>query len=314
MPYRTPRTRNPRRNKRMKRNKRIPYHRRERTKVYIGTSTHHMISRRRQRRRWSRKKSPIPMMIISCWRHGRRLLRVGEEGSVEESRCLGFILSSYMNLPCLLISLWTCACYDGHYVWLCNIWTMSMMFGYDHVLEFDIWSSFRISDVLIYDIMFWCFHIWYCVLMFSYMILCSDILIYDIVSLMFGYMILSNMILCFDIELVYRFWADFNLQACVATGSGAAGVRRHWQWRSRVRRQGQWRGTGGSYAGCSAAGMAASPPAVARHSCVATCSGEALLRRRHQWRGKPGARKNAQNYEKKQQLVSTFYRNSAANN
>jgi hypothetical protein len=33
--------------------------------------------------------------------------------------------------------------------------------------------------------------------------------------------------------------------------------------------------------------------------CVATTSGAALLCRHHQWRGKPGARKNAQNYEKK---------------
>jgi hypothetical protein len=32
------------------------------------------------------------------------LLRVGEEGSVEKSRCLGFMLSTYMNLPCLVIS------------------------------------------------------------------------------------------------------------------------------------------------------------------------------------------------------------------
>jgi hypothetical protein len=55
-------------------------------------------------------------MIISCWSHGRRLLRVGEEESVEESRCLGFMLSSYMNLSCVVISLWTCVWQYGLHV------------------------------------------------------------------------------------------------------------------------------------------------------------------------------------------------------
>jgi hypothetical protein len=69
--------------------------------------------------------------------------------------------------------------------------------------------------------------------------------------------------------------------------------------------------------------VAASPLAVANHPCVATTSGEACLRRHHQWRSTPASpppvarlawssKKMLKTLKKcsKQQLVSKFITNT----
>jgi hypothetical protein len=137
---------------------------------------------------------------------------------------------------------------------------------------------------------------------------------------MLGYMILSNMILCFDILLGYELdfelvqydivfqydvlLYDFELVSPYRPAS-PGGVARQ----AGVRRQGEWRGRGASPVGVAQQGWQLRPLQRGRQSCVATISGmtrcvattsgAALLRHHHQWRGKPGAQKNAQNYEKK---------------
>jgi hypothetical protein len=179
------------------------------------------------------------------------LLRVGGEGNVEESSAC---VLCYMNLPCLVISIWTCAsCYLAvwHYVWcylgrLCpNIWSSCLI--YDLVFQYDACDicQFLSMTFVVFTCYSDCVPIW-CLWYMS---------VFDACDIWSSWHFRSGFIMIFE------------CQACGATGSGAAE-------KAAAPLRVAWQACGATASG--AAEKAAAPVLVA-------------WQRRHcQWRGREG--------------------------